>query len=206
MNAKVEKQRIREKIWKLLEEKRVAKFPLSCYGRIPNFEGSEKAAENLLKLKEWKEAKVIFINPDSPQRKVRELALKEGKTVIIASPKLKKGFIMISPKEVKGREREASTIKGAFKYGKFLKENELPEVDLIVQGSVAVDKKGNRLGKGLGLGDREIEIIEKISRKKIPIITTVHEFQIVEKIPSEKHDKRVDVIITPSLIIRCNHR
>jgi hypothetical protein len=35
---KVEKQKLREEIWKLLEEKKVARFPLPCFRRIPNFE------------------------------------------------------------------------------------------------------------------------------------------------------------------------
>ena len=65
-----------------------------------------------------------------------------------------------------------------------------------------MDKEGNRLGKGLGLGDREIEIVEKISGRRIPVITTVHELQIVEKVPSEKHDRKVDIIVTPDSIIR----
>ncbi|HEX3012754.1 MAG TPA: 5-formyltetrahydrofolate cyclo-ligase, partial [Methanobacterium sp.] len=47
---------------------------------------------------------------------------------------------------VKGNEETASTINGAFKFGK--KIHEFPEVDLVVEGSVAVDKSGNRLGKG----------------------------------------------------------
>jgi 5-formyltetrahydrofolate cyclo-ligase len=83
---KEEKQKLREKIWKLMEEKNVARFPLPCFGRIPNFEGSEKAAEKLKELEEWKNAKIIVANPDAAQQKVRELALKEGKTLIMDSP------------------------------------------------------------------------------------------------------------------------
>jgi 5-formyltetrahydrofolate cyclo-ligase len=43
----VEKKRIRERVWKLLEERGVARFPKPVYGRIPNFEGAEAAAELL---------------------------------------------------------------------------------------------------------------------------------------------------------------
>ena len=77
MDIKAEKQRLREKIWREIQERGIAKFPLPCWGRIPNFQGAEKAAENLRKLEEWKKAKVIFVSPDSPQRKVRENALKD---------------------------------------------------------------------------------------------------------------------------------
>jgi 5-formyltetrahydrofolate cyclo-ligase family. len=61
-----EKQRLREKIWRKMEKAGVASFPLPCWGRIPNFVGAEKAAEKLRQLEEWRGAKVVFVNPDSP--------------------------------------------------------------------------------------------------------------------------------------------
>ncbi|MEM0175954.1 MAG: 5-formyltetrahydrofolate cyclo-ligase, partial [Metallosphaera sp.] len=41
------KQEIRERIWKLMEEKGIASFPRPVKGRIPNFKGSVKASNNL---------------------------------------------------------------------------------------------------------------------------------------------------------------
>jgi 5-formyltetrahydrofolate cyclo-ligase len=197
---KIEKQKLREKIWKILEEKGIARFPLPLKDRIPNFEGSEKAAKLLTTLPEWKKAKVIFSNPDSAQQPVRELVLKEGKILIMATPRLKKGYLKIDPREVKGKEKEASTIRGAFKYGKSIKD--LPKPDLIITGCVAVDKEGWRLGKGGGYGDKEIKtFLEKFG--KIPVITTVHELQIIEKVPHDDLDTKVDYIVTPNQIIKC---
>ena len=121
MNIQEEKQKLREKIWKLLEEKGMTRFPLPLKDRIPNFEGSDRAAELLTTLSEWKKAKIIFSNPDFAQQKVRELALKERKILIMATPRLKEGYLKIDPNNVKGKEETASTIAGAFKYGKKLK-------------------------------------------------------------------------------------
>jgi 5-formyltetrahydrofolate cyclo-ligase len=98
---------------------------------------------------------LFFSNPDSAQQPVRELALKEGKTLIIATPRLKKGYLKIDSKDVKGKKKEASTIRGTFKYGKLIKG--LPKPNLIITSCVAVDKEGWRLGKGGGYGDREIK-------------------------------------------------
>lgn len=199
MEAKREKQRLREKIWREMQERGIARFPLPCWGRIPNFVGAEKAAENLRKLEEWKKARIIFVSPDSPQKKVRENALKEGKILVMASPRLKSGFLIIKPEKVRGKESFASTIRGAFIHGE--KTEDFPKPDLVVTGSVAVDSHGHRLGKGGGYGDRELSTIRS-KFGKIPVATTVHELQIVDFVPSEEHDEKIDIIVTPQRTIR----
>jgi 5-formyltetrahydrofolate cyclo-ligase len=194
-----EKQRLREKIWREMEKSGVATFPLSCWGRIPNFVGAETAADKLRQLEEWKKAKIVFVNPDSPQRRVRENALRDGKILIMASPRLKRGFILIDPAKVRGKERFASTIRGAFQFG--VETQDFPKPDLIVEGSVAVDLHGHRLGKGHGYGDVEIEILER-KFGEIPVATTVHDMQVVENVPFEEKDRKVSLIITPTRVIR----
>jgi len=177
----------------------IAVFPLPCWGRIPNFIGSEKAAENLRTTKEWKNAKVIFANPDAAQRKVRENTLKDGKTLIMASPKLKMGYLMIFPNKVRGREAYASTIKGAFKFG--VQVENFPKPDLIITGCVAVDRHGNRLGKGGGYGDAEILMVKELFGE-VPVATTVHPVQIVEHVPVKPKDQKVTIIVTPEKVLR----
>jgi len=191
------------KIWKLMEEKRIATFPKPVYHRIPNFIGAEKAAQNLRNLPEYKRAKVIFCSPDSPQRPVREMTLKDGKILVMATPRLKQGFLLITPKiTAAGKERLASTIKGAFKLGK--KTVDFPKPDLIVTGSVAVDGNGNRLGKGRGYGDREIRMIRE-RFGNVPVATTIHDVQLVEYAPTTPQDEKVDIVVTPTKIIRIKH-
>jgi 5-formyltetrahydrofolate cyclo-ligase len=199
MSVSMEKQRLREKIWKVMKEKQLAKFPLPCYGRIPNFVGAETAAEKLRQLGEWEESKVVFVNPDSPQRRVRENALKNGKTLVMASPKLKRGFILVNSDNVKGKERFASTIKGCFKLG--VETSDFQKPDLVVEGSVAVDTHGHRFGKGGGYGDAEIKILKR-RFGDVLVVTTIHDVQVVEAVPFEEKDERVSVIITPTRVIR----
>ncbi len=199
------KDELRKHIWDLLEKEGVSVKRNSPYGRIPDFKGSERAAELLSHTVEWNDAKTIFCSPDTAQRMVRERALKDKKDMIMPSPKLKEGYIFIKgnglPKLEK-IEKIASTINGAFKYG--TKINNFPMVDLVVEGSVAVDKKGNRLGKGGGYGDREISELfhQEVIDKNTPITTTVHPLQIVDKVPVEKHDKQINMIVTPVEVMR----
>lgn len=202
MSLSSRKQVLREEIWSRLDNSGIAVFPLPCRGRIPNFVGAQAAAQKLRRLEEWEEAEAVFANPDSPQRPVRETALNDRKVLIMASPKLKRGLLVINPEDVEGKENLASTIKGAFKFGKETKE--FPEPDLVVQGSVAVDREGHRLGKGYGYGDAEILMI-KTRFGRIPVATTVHDMQIVEEVPFGEDDEKVSIIVTPRLVIHVSN-
>jgi 5-formyltetrahydrofolate cyclo-ligase family. len=53
------KQAIRDRVWRLLEERGVAAFPRPTYGRIPNFIGSERACELAVSLPEFRRARVV---------------------------------------------------------------------------------------------------------------------------------------------------
>jgi len=202
MTISSRKQLLRERIWREMELLRIAVFPLPCRGRIPNFKGAEAAAERLRKLEEWRNAKVVFVNPDSPQRKVRENALKDEKTFLMASPRLRKGIILIDPAKVKGKEHLASTIKGAFRFG--VQVQDFPKPDLVVEGSVAVDMFGHRLGKGHGYSDLEIQVLRR-TFGKILVATTVHNIQVVEEVPFEEKDEKVSIIVTPRHVIRVSN-
>jgi 5-formyltetrahydrofolate cyclo-ligase len=83
----IAKPELREHTWRLLELRRVVRFP-GAKGRIPNFAGAERAALVLQILPIWRRARVIKVNPDAPQIPVRRMALKEGKIVYMAVPKL----------------------------------------------------------------------------------------------------------------------
>mgnify|MGYP000644251844 CR=1 FL=1 len=174
------KASIRERIWSIMEETNIAVFPRPVFGRIPNFRGADKAAERIVQLKEWVRARVIKANPDSPQYYLRLKALNNGKTLIMASPRLKSGFILLNPLHIpSNRLSYAATISGAFKYGSLVKLRDLPLIDLVVTGCVAVDKRGVRLGKGGGYAELEYAILRelKVISEDTPIVTTIHDIQ-----------------------------
>lgn len=201
MDIREAKKLLRETIWTKLESEHVARFPLPCFERIPNFAGSEKAAEQVRLLPEWRKARVVFVSPDYAQQKVRENALLDGKVLVMASPKLGHGYVVVSPDAVKGFESFSSTIRGAFKRGKAVPAQEMPRPDLIVEGSVAVDMQGHRLGKGGGYGDVEISTL-KVLFGNIPVVTTVHDMQVVNAVPFDRKDEKVSVVVTPTRTIR----
>ena len=202
---KAEKQKIREYVWSLLERKGVARFPRPVYGRIPNFVGAERAAERILKLEEYRSARVVKVSPDFPQRFIRYRCLLDGKILIMPTPRLREGFLLLDPSKIPRRSYErASTIRGAFTFGEKISPESLPRVDLIVMGSVAVTEDGLRLGKGGGYGELEYVILLEFGKidRSVPIATNVHDLQILNDLPRDPHDLTLDVIATPTKLIR----
>lgn len=199
------KDEIRNHVWKVLQESKAARFP-GAVGRIPNFVGAEACAKQLAEIPCWKTARVLKINPDSPQRAIRQRALAEGKIVYMAVPRLRsdKPFIELDPKKLKCSPFAASSIKGAAEHGRPVALSEVRKVDLVVCGSVAVNRKGARAGKGGGYSDLEFALLTE--QKKIgaqtPIVTSVHPLQIVdEAIPMTEHDIPLSAIVAPNQVI-----
>lgn len=204
-DAKKIKQRIRQHVWRLLEEKRLASFPRPVYGRIPNFKGSPIAAEKLATREEFLSAKVVKVNPDAPQRMIRYHTLRQGKTLLMPTPRLRGGFIILEPAKIEKKHwLKSASISGAFTHGQTISLHELPHVDLIVAGSVAVTKDGARVGKGEGYSELEYAVLRELGAvdNSVKILTTVHDIQIVEKIPVEAFDVPLDLIVTPTQTIK----
>jgi 5-formyltetrahydrofolate cyclo-ligase len=195
------KQRVRERVWATLERERVARFP-GARGRIPNFAGAEAAAQRLAESPAWRRARVVKANPDSPQLPVRRQALADAKLVYMAVPRLceERPFVRLG--------REAS-IKGAMREGTAVTIDEMERVDLVVCGSVAVNREGARVGKGGGYSDLEFALLVEagLVGDETVIATTVHPLQVLdEELPETEHDFRVDLVVTPDDVVETASR
>ena len=200
------KDEVRRDVWRSMDRDGVSRFP-GAEGRIPNFAGAKAAAERLARNSGWQSAEVIKANPDSPQTHARRLALTQGKLLVMAVPRLRDQhpFRLLDPKRLSEDEiREAATIKGALKHGKVIDLEEVPELDLVLTGSVAVNLKGARLGKGGGFSDLEYGLMVemgKIDRRTL-VATTVHPIQILrENLLMTAHDIPVGLVATPRAVI-----
>lgn len=193
-----DKASAREAVWNALTKAKAARFPFPVRGRIPNFDGAKEAAERLLQHPVFHGVKAIKVNPDSPQRWVRLLALERGITVITPTPRLKGAFRKLDPAKIpKERYGEAASVKGGGEWGEDVALEELPRVDLVVMGSVAVTRDGRRLGKGHGYADLEYAILQELGNPPVPVATTVHPLQLLDDFPVEAHDLPVSLIVTP---------
>lgn len=189
------KEEVREFVWKKISP--FCGFP-PPYGRIPNFRTAKKACEKIRELEEYQRAECVFSAPDSVLLRLREIVLEDGKTLLAVLPRMT-GFVVL-------KDKIKPTIE-AMKHSERANFSKLRgKVGVFAQGCVAVDLKGNRIGKGSGFGDKEYEFLKKnkVLAEDAIFVVVAHEIQVFPDLSNlmDEHDVKADVILTPEKIIR----
>ena len=74
-------------------------------------------------------------------------------------------------------------------------------IELIIVPGVAFDRAGFRIGYGKGFYDKLLLSVNPVSTR----LSAAFECQIIDAVPNEAHDQRVDIIITPTQKILISH-
>lgn len=91
-------------------------------------------------------------------------------------------------------EGNAKMHRGKFNIPEPTTEPYVGDIDLILVPGVGFDKRGNRLGRGGGYYDK---FITRLGRKTL-LVGVGYDFQLVEEVPANRWDKRLDYLVTPS--------
>lgn len=81
--------------------------------------------------------------------------------------------------------------------GELLGPIAINDVGLIIVPAASVDRTGMRLGWGRGYFDRTLGSMEKCP----PVYAVIFDSELVDSVPSEVHDKRVNGVVTPNAIV-----
>lgn len=203
------KQAVRERAWRRLIDGGGA--PADSYGKIPGFYGTLATAERLAELDEWQQATRIKANPDWAQLPIRTRALEDGKLLYMAVPRMAspEPFFLLDPETLTVPAGEAAEKKGAAQVARRVGVEAMGPIDIVVCGSVAVNRSGARIGKGAGYSDLEVALLIEagLVTESTVIVAPVHALQVLEdEIPETEHDFSVDYIVTPDEVIRCTNR
>jgi len=206
----MDKQAIRERVWDRLAADGVARFPFPPHDRIPNYAGAADAAGRVTETAVWDAADAIKANPDSPQLPLRRAALRAGKTVYMAVPRLRdrECFYELDPAELDDIEA-APAVSNVADHARQVGPEAVGAVDLVVSGSVGVTEDGARIGKGEGYSDLEYAVLSELGLvdSATPTLTTVHELQVLDgpdsavpgaDVPVDAHDVSMDYVVTPA--------
>ncbi len=172
----------------------------SAINEVEAYKKSRKICESIINTKEFKDAAYIFAYMPTKNEvsilPVVEAALALGKRVAFPRCLDKNGRMAFF--EITSYD---DFVSGAFN----IKEPkpECPQLDIIGESitgimlvpGVGFDEGKNRLGYGGGYYDRYIG-----AEKSVCYIAPAYEMQVVESIPTEPHDRPVDMIVTEKMV------
>ncbi len=81
--------------------------------------------------------------------------------------------------------------------GEPLSPSALDDVDLILVPAASVDRSGMRMGWGRGYFDKTLGSMQQCP----PVYAVIFDDELVDAVPSERHDQRVNGVVTPSGIV-----
>jgi 5-formyltetrahydrofolate cyclo-ligase len=157
MSQKMQAKEARIMIWEELRKvaKPDSRFAYNFAEFITDYEGSDDGARLFVQQDFYKNAKVIFVTPDNNMELLRELIIRDKKTLVMTNYSISRGFFVVEPGMVpEGKEELAGTLDGVARFWKHQTLAQLKEtvghIDLLVTGASAITMGGVRFGKGHG--------------------------------------------------------
>ncbi len=200
---------IRQQIWEKLRPvaKPDSRFHLDFAEFIPDFIGSEQAVARLM-AQPFYAGRYVFVTPDNGLADLRRRMLDDGKTLVVSTYGIYRGFILLDPATIPpGQSPFAASLDGMELFGTPISLASLTSrgpFDFMVTGASAVSLNGVRFGKGHGFFDLEWGMFTDvgIAHENTSVTALVHDVQVVEEnlVPSDT-DILVDHIATPTRFI-----
>lgn len=204
------KSSIRNKVWTQLRKVALpdSRFHHDYSSFIADFKGSSSATDLLDALPAYKNADLIFIAPDNCIQELRYRALKDGKTVLVTTYGIRRGFWVLDPREIpEARWEMASLLDGMERIGRHVTLKDIrgmQKIGLMVTGTGAINHKGLRFGKGHGFFDLEWAMLYSIGvvDASTQTVAVVHECQVLdEELRGEEWDTGCDFVVTNERVI-----
>jgi len=165
-------------------------------------EKSEKIKNRLFKMTEFRESSTILFYVSCDNEVYTHEMIKESitnKKNVIVPLTDKKNKILILSKLDSWDDLSIGAYNIFEPKKEKIKEISVDELDLIIVPGVGFDQHGHRIGHGKGYYDNLLK------NSDIRTIGLAFEFQIIKKIPIEKHDIPIDKIVTEKRLIDCKN-
>jgi len=201
---------VREKVWDKLRAvaRPDSRFGLNFAEVIPDFEGSDVAAAAFVATDLYRSARYAFVTPDNGLAGLRARMLEDGKTLVVSTYGIYRGFFLLEPARVpKGHELYAGWLDGLEYFGRPMSLAEIVgrgPFDFMATGASAVSLDGLRFGKGHGFFDLEWGMFTELglAGEETEVVAFVHDVQVIEEpMTPGPTDISVDTIFTPTRTI-----
>lgn len=208
MNTGDAVETIRRQVWLQLQAiaRPDSRFHWDFASFIPDFEGSEMCCEQVCQTALYQDSVVLFVTPDNSLMDFRGRCLLDGKTLIIPTYGITRGFFLLERSKVpQGQEAFAATLDGLESFGRPCNLSALPGPELLVSGASVINREGVRVSPGPSYFDLEWLILSAagLVEEGTPIMTVIHDCQLVDlAFKPSSFAVAADWIITPTLTYR----
>lgn len=202
---------VRKRVWEpLLKVARPDSrhhFDFSSF--IADFEGSDQATERLVQLPAYISSEVLFITPDNCLESLRLRALQDGKTILITTYGIRRGFWILDPQRIAATDyRYAAMLDGMERLGQHVTLADIVSkgwhIPLMITGTGAINLQGVRFGKGHGFFDLEWAMLYTLGviNQATIAVGVVHDCQVLEEeLYPEEFDTVCDIVVTPTKLV-----
>lgn len=160
--------------------------------------------ERLLSLDEFRNAGIVFFfasfRTEVDTTEMIKSSLTSGKRVLL--PKVDKDRHELMLYEITDFGELSPGYMGIPEPSFQGRQMSINDADIVIIPGAGFDASGNRIGYGGGYYDRLLSGLQK----QMPVIAPAYEEQIVDSIPSEPHDIRVQMIVTDRRLLRCGEQ
>ncbi len=146
---------------------------------------SKAIIEQLKKDPLYQNAKTVLFYVSKEKEVSTHSLIKDSSSKVIAVPKLVNNKIL--PVAITNFDELE---EGKFHVPEPAHENKAENIDLVIVPGLVFDKGGNRIGYGKGHYD------DLLKELRCPKIALAYRFQIINHVPTDKWDVKVDKIIT----------
>lgn len=198
-----------------------SRFHFDFLSFTPDFRGSSLAIDRLVDLPCYREAQTLLVTSDNSLEQLRYRALKDGKSLLVATYRMRRGFILLSPGRISADKYElAASLDGMEKpdAGEPLSLAQIRDkgisVDICVTGGLAFNQQGVVIWEGQALFEIQWALVWDIKAIKqgAAVVAIAHACQVVDEsqlgvdavVPDTSGEVQCDFVVTPDNVYKVN--
>jgi 5-formyltetrahydrofolate cyclo-ligase len=194
-----------------------SRFNYDFMSFTPDFRGSQLATDRIADLECYKSASTILVTPDNSLESLRLRALQDGKKLLVATYRLRRGFILLDPARIDAARLElAACLDGMEKpgTGKAVSiaqiRDEGIKIDMCATGGLVFNEQGVVIFEGQSLFEVQWAMLQDIKALGISarVVAVAHACQVVDETqlgmqkisPDKTGEVQCDYVVTPEKV------
>ncbi|KAJ4374389.1 hypothetical protein N0V83_003130 [Neocucurbitaria cava] len=180
----------------------------------PDFRGSSSAVDRIVALPCYQNASTLLVTSDNSLEQLRCRALKDGKRLLVATYRLRRGFVLLSSARIREDKYElAACLDGMEKpdVGRTVSLAQIRDenicIDMCLLGGLAFNEQGVVIWEGHSLFEVQWALLQDIKSlaSNVPVVAIAHTCQVVDEgrlgveriIPDKAGEVQCDYVMTP---------